>query len=447
MSLQSIARRLHPPVALTPTESRQLLALLTSSFRRHLDHEHASSAAIRKSADKSFRSLDVSSLSTQMATKAAESPSSMSSHLLSVLTNPLFTNKPGSRRPKSLDRPHGTLLESLQDTCWKTTAPMDWFEDQVRWGRATLNQAQYCLDAEMKALVRSPELSVHEAMKRSQAGSRVLAWLWSAGLERSGDFLRHHGFMDALMPFLVGEDHIDAVWKWLATPVTDENVDADDCGPSQSMRTKRSLLLKLVMSEIRGERGLGKAVKHFLRGSEVVLGLVDHPATFRDSHDLLAPAGRALAHHLGHAPPTKQAAVGLYDAFAKTVGKWELNSKTPLLLARLSLNHPQHPTPLPAIGLLRDVDKHPDYFSGILDPKRRARTRQRVIECSLDAARLCLNQENCTEGAWVLECARKNFPTELGTERELTATSRSTSAPQQNKAGASSHEHLHLAPS
>src|SRR5690348_15716553 len=93
--LSTLASKIHPQLPLSPRESQQLLTLLTTSFRAHLDREHP----LPESSQNRHTQKPTGS-NARRASSPAQATSSYASatqHIDSILTNPLFAVKPRRR--------------------------------------------------------------------------------------------------------------------------------------------------------------------------------------------------------------------------------------------------------------------------------------------------------------------------------------------------------------
>ena len=110
-ALSTLAKKLHPQLPLTPRESQQLLSLLTTSFRTHLDREHPVEAQT-PNARKAVSNEDREALHTTSSAALA------SQHIDAVLSNPLFAVKPSRRGSEA------AVSDILKN-------PMGWFTNEV----------------------------------------------------------------------------------------------------------------------------------------------------------------------------------------------------------------------------------------------------------------------------------------------------------------------------
>jgi len=118
--------KLHQPLPLSPRESKQLLELLTVSFREQLDSEHGPSNV-----------ADTPPAHQVKAKKATIQPKPYprptDRHIESILTNPLFNVR-------------------RKDEATRAVNPMDTFDRAVGRGMMTPKYAAACLRAERQRL-------------------------------------------------------------------------------------------------------------------------------------------------------------------------------------------------------------------------------------------------------------------------------------------------------
>ncbi|PQE22358.1 Proteasome subunit beta type-1 protein [Rutstroemia sp. NJR-2017a WRK4] len=150
--------KLHQPLPLTPRESKQLLELLTVSFREKLDSEHGSSNV-----------ADTPSAHQVKATKTTIQPKPHTrptdKHIESILTNPLFHVRRNAEATPA-------------------TNPMGTFDRAVGTGMMTVKHAAACLRAERQRLASLYPVDLTQGLKNSGAGLKVaegledVFWVW-----------------------------------------------------------------------------------------------------------------------------------------------------------------------------------------------------------------------------------------------------------------------------
>jgi hypothetical protein len=179
--------KIHHPLPLNERESRALLNLLTSSFRKNLDAEHPTSRT-----EDSYRGRHV--------LVSAEEGNHADRHLHSVLSNPLFK----SLRNKPIKSSQGIEKD-----------PMETFDRATAMGMMNIRYATACLLATKRYIIASSVLHIQDGMKESGAGLKVLKWLVSSGISNDVSFLMDRQFTEVLMMFMVAEGLQEAIWKWI----------------------------------------------------------------------------------------------------------------------------------------------------------------------------------------------------------------------------------------
>ena len=157
--LKSLAKSIHPPLIVTPLESKKLLHLLQASFRKQLNDEHP---------------------------VHSKEPSPTSAHLQSILSSPLFGQPRERNARKNRDAGPLLALAEMQDSL---ISPMTYFNEQVAAGNATLGIAKHCLQVErqnstvFRGAMASAAPGTHSSLTQP-----ILNWLWASSLGDSMEF-------------------------------------------------------------------------------------------------------------------------------------------------------------------------------------------------------------------------------------------------------------------
>ena len=390
--------KIHPPLPLNPRESKQLLNLLTTSFRQQLDREHGT---FRPEADGNGNVLANSSCSNPAPGKRRRHSQSRTErrlptdrHLHSILTNPLFSYGP--------EKPD-LRTQNLRD-------PMDIFDEACAKGFMKVEYALACLKAKKNMIVQSSVLSVREAMKDSGAGSRVLRWLISSGGADDVTFLRDEAFSEILVDFLVAEELQIAVWAWMdklfaTMPTTNLRQAADP-----TAKTVAHLLGVLIKAEAAGYVSLDAAFASFIK-AKGLLNKLQHP-----TRPILWKAGLFLSRestfgsssHLAPSPTMFNAFLDIVPAFT---------SRKDLHLSHLLLHHPSQPD----VGLaLRFLKKVKADLSISADAASHGSSSyknypdSRLISLGLDTAKLLLEQDQNASARWVMNFLQETYAKQLG---------------------------------
>ena len=352
---KSLTAKLHPPLPMSPRESARLLALLNASFKQQLDRHPASLPASEDHTD---------------------------IHLRSILASPLLS---GSRASKSNRKIHGRAQDLLE-------RPMDIFTEQVATGSATLETATLCLKTHYNNCLASSNTSATAAMKASGAGTVVTEWLWSSGLEESGEFLRHRGFVSVLVKMLISESQQDQLLKWLRRL----HLNACENQLPTSCESYKFLLLECIRSEIYVGNGLESATALFTKfaqgkhRSSAALNVVAHDLTMR------------LINH----PKAAEVSNLVIESFMKTAKTFSCRTNS-YLTALHDAYLAKDPNPKSALQFFHTVSiKH----LSEMKPSKRLH----MVLLGLKTAELCLDKGRQTEAVFVMDHLRSRFPLEIG---------------------------------
>ncbi|KAK1488562.1 hypothetical protein CABS01_02192 [Colletotrichum abscissum] len=316
-SIKNAIPSIHQPLPLSSKQSKKLLNVLKTSFRKNLDKEHGFAP-------------ETTDLSAAKATSLTHSPSRPTDqHLRSILSNPLFKI--------------GAQLGNVPSTSSSPRDPMDVFDEAVSRGMMTNRAAQGCLKAKRLQILQSSTLSVEDSMAASAAGLRVVQWLRSSGQERNLEFLADVGLSRELLTFMVAEGLEEVAWTWADRLVRGE-------GPADgSSQIVGFLVANLVRAKSRLEdRSLDTAFSTMLRAE----------TTWKTNSQLPQILWQPFRHLSWEATvdawkrPLPSAP--LYESFARTATYQRPLIKTIRLdRAHLDLHHPTNPDHTGALAVLR----------------------------------------------------------------------------------------------
>jgi hypothetical protein len=375
--------KIHPPLPLNPRESKQLLNLLTASFRQQLDAEHGefrTSHGIKPSTG--HKSPETSKQRRRSHSESDSRPTDK--HMRSILTNPLFNLTPDEKNPKA-DRD-----------------PMEVFDLAVAKGMMNLHYARACLNAKKRDIIQSPILSVREGLKESGAGLKVLKWLISSGTANNNEFLKDGPFAYVLMEYLVAEGLQEICWKWIKRAFEGIPQYLTIRDPLQHKVARRDIvgpLYLLVRAEASETVSLDAA---YLCMSRAVGYMMDCP--IGRMRDLLSPPGWFLLAqttelHSERPPPSPSA----FESFFSLVPV--LSKDSAYQLAHLSLFHPSEPKVDLALAFLRNLS---------LSSSVRHIKDYSYINMSLETAKFLLDRERYEDAEWVMNFLRERYPKQLG---------------------------------
>ncbi|KAH8808185.1 hypothetical protein F5884DRAFT_359737 [Xylogone sp. PMI_703] len=377
---------IHPPLPLNPRESQQLLNLITTSFRHHLDEEHGK---IPKAwGDRSHSGKEHARPRRRSFSDAEGRPTDRLMH--SILTNPLF----------AYTKDKGTMTGSARD-------PMEIFDEAVAKGLMNIQWAHTCLVAKKREITGSPALSIHEAMRESGAGLKVVKWLMASGTANDITFMeKNESFTELLMEYMVVEKLQDVAWVWvkkaLARASQLPELTSENRHDAERVKLRREIctpLLMLVKAEARTALSLDNAYKCIASASQHLAGM-----TTTQMRAALSPAGLFLTHQTLLEPSRHQAAFPeTFDSFLSLIPAFA--SDVPYYSARLHLRHPVNPRADLALRILKSKQK-----SSFQDENTK------IIRLGVDTARFLLGHDQYDDARWVMNYLSTKFPKELGIE-------------------------------
>ena len=353
---------------MTPRESRRLLALLNASFKQQLDREHPGGLSSNE------HRMDL--------------------HLQSILTNPLFSTKPGSHRsPPSVDKRGGDKsFGRIQDL---VKGPMETFKEQISAGVATIEAATICLEIQYKYCLASSAVTPSDAMRSSATGTIMLEWLWSSGAEESGRFLENLKFLKHLIPFLVAEQQYTRVLRWLLI----------DPSPIQKpgIRKRQAYIFAiLIKAEVEYGNGLASAISLFVRS--ITQGTLTRLEA-NENRIIFYPAGSYLTFALSRIPNGASVSTKKIDSFINTTDIW--TDSNSLAFAWQRLHFLKDSDPEPALQYLQKLSEKAVHTL-------RAAQRLRVVLLSLKVSELLLGKGRGDEARSTISFLSANFAKEIG---------------------------------
>lgn len=387
--LNSLASKIHPPLPLSPRESQQLLNLLTTSFRTHLDREHPLSAPLAHPAphareDGVPRTQKPTASRNAPPMLAASSYASTTRHIDSILTSPLLAVKPRRRGSES------AALDVFKD-------PMAWFVNEIAAGAATLPKAAMCLNMLQSSANRSPQISTVD-----QSPATIFsAWLQNSALDVSRQFVEMSFlkttptlFLQRLITLLVAEGETAAPWRWFIR--------------SSEQRTKETgldaetitIFRKCVLSELayaQANKSLNKGIATFMQACRF-LDNIDIGA----SSAVLRSAGGRLV-KLITSNTTESLDPELYQQFLKSAHQWAGPGNS-VVEAMLWLHHPTEPTALPGLRYVKD----PATAETVANFSRSR--RKFAVRLCLGVARLSMKNERYADAQFAMKFTEDHFP-------------------------------------
>lgn len=375
-ALSSLASKIHPQLPLTPRESQQLLNLLTTSFRAHLDREHPGPS------DAPPPSTTTQLVEVEQSRRLPSSYDSASEHIDSILSNPLFARNPYRRGSNS------AAANALND-------PLAWFLDQAAVGTADISKAALCLDL----LHRSPSKSKGRRGSLSNSdprpGSMIAEWLRTSGEDVSKDFLLSlpatkgkRSLVHRLAPLLFAEGNHAPLWRWYA-------YEPEEGGALNQAQISpfKCLLLKEM---INGARTRDEAFATFQQAFQLA-----GSGERKDYVKSLQVAGARLVDMIvanPHVPCTPK----LYEQFALSTHAW-LFAWKPVVQAMLCLCHPTEPDPQPALKIIKNSDS-------FLASTHSKPSRQRFfVRMCLGAAQQLIKEDKFADAQIAMQFIKEHF--------------------------------------
>ncbi|KAF2280077.1 uncharacterized protein EI97DRAFT_110136 [Westerdykella ornata] len=395
-ALSYLASKLHPQLPLSPRESAQLLAILTTSFRAHLDRAHPLVPPEGTPEDNEARRQHHAGSRNSISSHGDSSHLAAREHIQSILTNPLFAVNPQRR---SSERTKTDAQSVLRD-------PLGWFLDQVALGLADLPKAAMCL----QMLHKMPRDATRtdsscRASDSPRPAFHIAQWLQSSGMDRSPEFLCYdvNRLLRPLVGRLLGEGEIAIVWGWL-TRHPRQRVEETGLEEEKVRAFRRSLLSTMVTAESTISQYIDEALSIFLRAGKM---RSNHEALL--DRKTLQPAGFLLVNRILKHPSTVKSPE-VYEEFLRYVPKWT-TSQSRSVQGALWLYHPHSATPGPAIAYIKD----PKGMASELQYAWAGR-RKFFVHLCLEAARQCLKEQSFADAQFALEFARDTFPELVNTK-------------------------------
>ena len=377
-TLKSLTSKLHGPLPLTPRGSQQLLSHLKASYKEQFDRQHlAASPSTEDHADL---------------------------HLQSILKNPLFDAKPRTRETSTTQTQ--SVGQSRAQLQYHTTQALDAFRERASQGTADLWMARVCLSTEYEACMTSCAATPRQAMQTSRAGSTILQWLWSSGMEDSGIFLRYKRFASLLVTFLVAEGQQSRISRWIQRcHYSRERPFLTIAAVDASLIAKR-LFAELIRQETRIGDGLESAIDLFLRTVADLRSVGFEGVYMRTTSKYAAWELVATIINLHNSSEPQPP---IYHAFAETVRSICYST---YLDAYLSVYIQEMPDPQPALTWFKSLEEYQK-------PTVHAHHRPYVVLLGLRVAELLLKDGRLKEAHWIMEILQAKFKPELGSPKSL----------------------------
>ncbi|EGD90511.1 hypothetical protein H112_01973 [Trichophyton rubrum D6] len=386
----SLARKIHPPLPKTSRESQQLLNLLTSSFRRHLDSRHPPVSSL----DSSSSPPDEAGKAGGKNSKADARPTATERHLNSILEHPLFNTVPSTLGARDIRNG-----KQIQDD------PFGALDDAMVSGRADSQLLHDCLKAHRSSLRSMADGEALKVMKKSGGGSRIVSWFTAADSESKKRFFGNRHTMALAMPYLAVERRQRTVMDWLQLarayrPAHRQPKHADD-----GSFLEFNIMYEYVAAEVKyGRGGINDALAFFIRASDASWRCeIVEPGSHAVPTYPFRPTAYYLAQWISapeHASAVENIRPELFNAFYSIC----LLLPNQLWAAFLPVYHPTEPNVTSSLGYIRNY-------------KRSDRDNiERLLHLSFRLASLCLEQKQYAAASEVISFTKDLLPDDTATQ-------------------------------
>jgi len=377
-ALSTLAKKLHPQLPLTPRESQQLLNLLTTSFRSHLDREHPVHAA-----DKAQQPIvRYTALEDHRPLYATSSAALASQHLDAVLSNPLFAVKPSRRNSES------AASHVLKN-------PVGWFLNEIAAGTATSSKLALCLEIlDRHTAGQTPRLHGDKT-----PGAIISEWFHSSGADTSKEFLdmctatsqtrRPDTFISRLVNVLISGGEKRLLWKWFAGRRLQGLMSQNNL-----YLFRKKLLLHMV--RIEASQDLRQGLLTFERAHDIT-------EKYDLTCDRLRPAGQFLVQTI-MAKSTVSIGHNLYKSFQDSTKLWLPSKWAHAVDSMLWLHHPSGASATPGLQFIEDP------AGAVTYAKASPSQRRFIVQLSLGVARQLLEEERYEDAQTVMAFSKQHFP-------------------------------------
>jgi hypothetical protein len=382
--LGTLVSKIHPQLPLSPRESQQLLNLLTSSFRAHLDREHPLTSSEGNTRPARQPSISNGHRSPSPL-RATSSHASATRHIDSILNNPLFAVKPRRRGSES------AAVAVLRD-------PIAWFINEIAAGSATLPKAAMCLEVLGRTTNKSPAWLVD-----GKTPATILTeWLRTSGLDTSRQFLETctittpgHGsrFLDRLVALLFAEGETTASWRWFIRS-NEQRVKETGLDVSKIVAFRQQILKTMV--SIEANPSLNDGLATFMQAFRLL-----ENAGYESAYGILRPAGGHLVNRI--ISSTKLSLEPeQYQSFLLSLQRW-LGPWSRAVESMLWLHHPSERSAMPGLRFIQDP-------AGAVTFAHLSRSRRNfLVQLCLGVARQLLEQAKFEKAEGVMEFTKEHF--------------------------------------
>ncbi|KAJ4377873.1 hypothetical protein N0V83_000703 [Neocucurbitaria cava] len=383
--LSTLASKIHPQLPLSPRESQQLLNLLTTSFRAHLDREHPLNLPESSRPRAQQRPAGSNGQRSPSPTRATSSYASATRHMDSILSNPLFAIRPH----RSTSEP--AAVDVLRD-------PMTWFLHEIAIGAADLPKAAMCLE-----VLANTATEASPGLRDGRTPASILAeWLKTSGLDCSKQFLefcvtkdgKSSVFLQRLVKLLLADGQAEAPWRWFIRS-NEKRINETGIDHGKAMTFKKQLLARMVSDE--ATTSLDKGMATFLQAFRIA-----QVSGHGSAYTILKPAGAQLVNRI-ISNPDQSRDLGLYQSFLQSCQLW-LGSWSSAVEPMLWLHHPDQSSAQPGLRFIQAP-------TGAITFAKTTRQSQRrfLVQLCLGVARQLMEQERYAEAQIAMEFTKEHF--------------------------------------
>lgn len=358
--------KIHPPLPMTPQDSRKLLIQSKSSLQRHLDREYPE--------------------------VMSHDRGRVRQHIQSVLDNLDTSLISGGSKPYHQVDGHVKSPSQFRRLFMR---PMEHFKHEIAAGTATVKSARLCLTAQLELAQASPNRPLR--LQSSGAASIVLDWMCNRE-KTVGLSLEELKLVKLMVKVVTTEGDKDMIWHGIKRMAENLGNDPSSLKGQRICSLGNFVITGLLRREIRLV-GLISAVDFFVQGA------LEISSTNCRSHHILLLPGRFLMLQLIAYPsliPTLQ-----LNSFIKTLPAWSEMPRLHELVFKLHF---------PQCAGMGGVRAALEYLAGldadgiVLQVKWQ---RWDVICLGLRVAELLLSSGSDHEAQWVMRFLQTNFPSEL----------------------------------
>lgn len=371
LDLRALIAKLHPPIATTPQQNKELLFLLSSSFRKRLDDAHP----------------PILPTGPRVSGPAVGNASARATieHLQSVLHHPLLTPSPFQpTEPQSAAVAAVVMMDRV-----------------LIDGKPNFNVVRQCLHMYSQTTKKGDADPKHE----HRMSSKISTWYTTSSTDTKRRILSSPTILQHAVPILYTEGLEEVVWEWLKTLYSWTGK------PLHWWVPVSSLTFLMIKEALRRSR-LNAAVVQINQTCAYVqrTGRISSDArlvqTWKAAVKTVILAILRKGHHHGLSSH-------LFDEFLEHRQSW--SDSDMLTLGLISLYHPTRPS---AKALVIAVEQESDQVKAHLGEMNSMPelARKTMLNALLDGARLLLDQDTSSreQGLLILNLVQNQYPTMAG---------------------------------